>query len=86
MRSLLKGFVVFILAYAMSATAQTVVASSGTTATAGNVPYVSAATSTSTTLGTSPLSVSGSRIGIGTTTPNEKLDISDYMTASAPPT
>jgi hypothetical protein len=61
-------------AFAMSATAQTVT-SSGTTGTVNNVPYISAATSTSTTLGVSPISVSGGNVGIGTTTPGALLNI-----------
>lgn len=55
---------------AVTAAAQTVVNSSETTATTGNVPYVSAATSTTTTFKPSPISASGSNVGIGTTTPN----------------
>jgi len=51
---------------AMSAAAQTTVTSSGTTATTGNVPYVSAATTTSTTIQPSPITVSGGNVGIGT--------------------
>lgn len=64
----------FIVALAVSAGAQTVI-SSGTTGTVNNVPYISAATSTSTTLGVSPISVSGSNVGIGTTSPTDELSI-----------
>lgn len=53
-----------IVALAVSAAAQTVVQSSGTAATVNNVPYVSAASSSSTTLKPSPISISGSNVAI----------------------
>lgn len=62
---------------AMSAAAQTTVTSSGTTATTGNVPYVSASTSTSTTVSPSPISVSGGNVGIGTTAPDNAIQVLD---------
>jgi len=64
-----------IAAFTVSAAAQTV-ASSGT-GTVGNVPYISANSSTSTTLSSSPISVSGSNVGIGTTNPATNLNINN---------
>ena len=52
-----------IAAFGLNAAAQTVT-SSGTAGTVGNVPYISAASSTSTTLGSSPITVSGSAVRI----------------------
>ncbi|WP_213803758.1 hypothetical protein [Granulicella sp. dw_53] len=51
------------------------VTSSGTTGAVGSIPYISAASSTSTTLATSPITVSGSNVGIGTPAPAYPLNI-----------
>ena len=68
---------------AVAAAAQTTVTSSGTTATTGNVPYVSAATGTSTTIKPSPISVLNGNVGIGTTSPSAPLEVST-ITAGNP--
>ena len=72
-RSRLLCLLFFVFVFA-SAFGQTTVTSSGTTATVGNVPYISAASSTSTTLASSPISVSGSNVGVGTSTPGLNLE------------
>jgi hypothetical protein len=64
MQGLTKVLGVVMLVSSTGAIAQTVT-SSGATGTVNNVPYVSAATGTSTTLGASPIAVSGSNVGIG---------------------
>lgn len=74
MNRLKAGLAFCIAAFAMGAAAQTVT-SSGTKGTVNNVPYISAATSTSTTLGVSPITVSGSNVGIGTTSPSVPLQV-----------
>jgi hypothetical protein len=56
-----------IAAFAMSAAAQTVT-SSGAMGTVNNVPYISAATSTSTTPGVSLITITGGNVGVGTKT------------------
>ena len=83
MHKRLMGLAICIMAFAVSAAAQTTVTSSGTTATTGNVPYVSAATTTSTTIQPSPISVSGGNVGIGTTTPYTPLDVKGAAAAPA---
>jgi hypothetical protein len=68
------GLACSIAAFAMNAAAQTVT-SSGTTGTVWNVPYISAASGTSTTLSPSPISVSGTTtVGMGTRTPQYFID------------
>lgn len=80
----MRGLAVLIAVFAMSAAAQTVT-SSGTTGTVNNVPYISAATSTSTTLGASPITVSasGSNVGISNTAPTSILEVAPVSTNSA---
>jgi len=68
------GLAISISVLATRGTAQTV-ASSGATGTVGNIPYISAASSTSTTLSSSPISVSGGNVGIGTTNPQYSLQV-----------
>jgi hypothetical protein len=80
-RASLIGFGLALMA--MSAAAQTTVTSSGTTATTGNVPYVSASTTTSTTIQPSPISVSGGNVDIGTTAPGAKLEVSGSLKLTA---
>ncbi len=74
MKSKLLFTGICLMSLVTSAMAQTTVTSSGTTATAGNVPYVSAASSTSTTISPSPIAVSGSNVGVGTTAPKAHID------------
>ena len=74
--------VLLVTVVGATATAQTVVQSSGATATTNNVPFVSSSTSTSTTLSPSTLTISGSNLGIGTTTPGSPLEVYGITTAT----
>jgi hypothetical protein len=65
-----KGWALCIVAIAVSAVAQTTVTTTG--GTANIVPVFTG----SSTVGNSPIAVSGSSVGIGTTAPTEKLSLS----------
>jgi hypothetical protein len=79
----LPAVVLIFATLTITATAQTV-ASSGATGTVGNVPYISAATGTSTTLGSSPISVSGGNVGIGTASQYVDLNVNGVFRAIYP--
>lgn len=73
-KSILLGF--FITALAISAAAQTTVTTSGTTS-SGTVPVFNGTA----TVTNSPISVSGSNVGIGTTSPGSPLSVNGAINA-----
>ena len=74
MHNKVAAVVICIAAFAMSASAQTVTGSG----TAGTVPAFTGASA----LGNSPITVSGSNVGIGTTSPSVPLDVNGYLHVS----
>jgi hypothetical protein len=75
MHNKMAAVAMMILTFAISAAAQTTVTSSGTMATTGNVPYVSASTSMYTTVSPSPIYVWNGKLGIGTPGPTGLLHL-----------
>ena len=69
------GIITFSLLILVGNSKAQTVTSSGTTGTVGNVPYISAASSTSTTLGSSPISIAGGNVGISTATNDSLLNV-----------